>query len=84
MRNRTIFIIGRMFATVDAAGKKFNYPPLHTHHAHVYPYTIAELGRRTIPKNMRSIILDRSEHHVLLQAHGDAICKEHEGGKAEV
>ena len=84
LKDKTIYVLGRMFAAVDADGNKFNYPPLHTHHAHIYPYAMGDLGKRTIPPSMRDVFVDRREHHVLIQAHGDAICKKEEGGEVDL
>ena len=85
MHGKTFYVVGRMFATVHANGSFITYPPLHTHHAHVYPKSSREIAK-VLPVELarRYGIFDPNEHHVLIQAHGDTICKEEDGGKRSI
>lgn len=84
-KNRAVYLIGRMFAPVYADGAIIEYPPLHIHHAHVYPFKNEEMEHKNVPKkanNAPSQGRYQSQHHVLLQAHGDSSCKPREGGNS--
>ena len=79
LKDKRVFIRGRMFAPVHANGTLINFPPLHIHHAHILPYSHKRLEKKILPQGVSSIRI--GNHHVLVQAHGDTICKDEEGGK---
>ena len=83
-RAKPLYIAGRMFAIVHRNGTLVDYPPLHTHHAHIYPDSAHRMDMSILPAAMREPWRpkeDRIPHHVLIQAHGDTICKDEDGGR---
>ena len=83
-KGKVMYVVGKMFAPIHANGSIIDYPPLHIHHAHVYPFKHDEMNLRNVPKAVREDPIYKSwgSHHVLLQAHGDSACKADEGGKS--
>lgn len=83
LKDRVVYVRGRMFAPVYANGTLVNYPPLHIHHAHILPYAHKKLSKKIMPSGGRGFWRETiGNHHVLVQAHGDTICQDDEGGKA--
>lgn len=76
MRGRTMAFWGGLVAPVDRNGTLVGYPPLHIHHAHIYPYGDRwERGQKIAGSY-------RDHHDLLLQAHGDSECLAADGGMA--
>ena len=81
--SKPLYVVGRMFATVYPNGSLVDYPPLHTHHAHVYPDRVKRMEHNVLTPEMRkrlNVDKENFAHHVLIQAHGDTICKDEDGG----
>lgn len=79
-RGKVVYVVGGMYAPVDGEGNILGHPPLHVHHAHLYPYGSEEEVGRKIRHTADDVSLDH--HDVLLQTHGDSECAEAEGGVA--
>ena len=81
MHGKTFYVVGRMIANVRRDGSLLGHPPLHTHHAYVYPDS-SHVLRKVLPTELtrRYGLPDSRRHHVLIQAYGDTICKDEDGG----
>lgn len=66
--------VGGMVAPVFANGTIIGHPPLHMHHAHIFPY-----GDK---KERIKKIKGAYHHDLFFQSHGDSQCKDEEGGLA--
>ena len=75
IKGRDAAYVGGMFAPVYANGTIIGFPPLHIHHAHVFPYGDVEERIGKIKDDG-----DGDQHHVMLQSHGDTECQKDEGG----
>eukprot|EP00586_Coscinodiscus_wailesii_P005029 CAMPEP_0172486432 /NCGR_PEP_ID=MMETSP1066-20121228/15027_1 /TAXON_ID=671091 /ORGANISM="Coscinodiscus wailesii, Strain CCMP2513" /LENGTH=623 /DNA_ID=CAMNT_0013252401 /DNA_START=113 /DNA_END=1981 /DNA_ORIENTATION=+ len=69
-------IVGGMAVPVLANGTIIGHPPLHIHHAHVYPYGNVEERCNRIPG------LCADGHHLVVQSHGETECAADQGGTA--
>jgi len=76
IRDKTVYVVGKFWSPVNADGSIVGYPPIHIHHAHVYPYDYDEMQTKIGNQYVR----DMFHHHVLVQSHGDSECKFEEGG----
>ena len=75
-KGRDVAFVGGMAAPVYANGTLVAYPPLHIHHAHVFPY--GDMDERS--QKINGSIVDH--HDILFQSHGDTECHAEEGGIA--
>mmetsp|Transcript_20667 Transcript_20667/g.45118 ORF Transcript_20667/g.45118 Transcript_20667/m.45118 type:complete len:592 (+) Transcript_20667:43-1818(+) len=74
--NRQVYAVGGMFAPVFGNGTIIGHPPIHIHHAHMFPYGSERERLRKIRGS------NNDAHDVLFQAHGDSECQKADGGIA--
>jgi hypothetical protein len=83
-----VTILSGAIYVVDANDKPIPYPPIHLHHAHIFPYSNRESFKKLVPS---ADLYNRSSgsgaawadgHLVLFQSHGDTACTEERGGDA--
>ena len=79
-KGKVVYVVGGMFAPVDINGTILGYPPLHIHHAHLFPYGTRDELREKIRHGPEDPSPD--QHDVLIQSHGDSECARAEGGVA--
>eukprot|EP00939_MAST-03C_sp_MAST-3C-sp1_P004189 g4189.t1 len=82
---RDVYILGGLIAPMDLTGDFVPYPPLHIHHAHVYPDDPMEMARHMMDSgfvSQESMYAYGDSHHIIIQAHGDSHCLEDEGGES--
>ena len=75
-RGHDLAFVGGMAAPIYPNGTLVGYPPLHIHHAHVFPYGDMDERKQKINGSVADY------HHVLFQSHGDTECHSNEGGRA--
>ena len=79
-KGKVVYVVGGMFAPVDVNGTVIGYPPLHIHHAHLFPYGTREEIKEKIKHGPKDASPD--QHDVLIQSHGDSECALAQGGVA--
>lgn len=76
MNGKNWTLVGGMVAPITPNGTIIGYPPIHIHHAHIFPIGNAKERGKKIHGSF-------GDHHdVVWQAHGDSQCLEEEGGVA--
>jgi hypothetical protein len=76
LAGRSVSLVGGMLAPVHANGTVIGYPPLHIHHAHLYPFGNEKERHARIAGSFRD------DHDVVFQSHGDSECLAELGGVA--
>jgi hypothetical protein len=76
---KDVYVTAGAIYAVDEDNAAISYPPIHLHHAHVFPYGTDECFERIIKRDGHEWT---DGHAVLIQAHGDSACPESAAGNA--